>query len=100
MNSIINELNDDSIISTEQFSRIAGVTEKRLRQLAAEGYFPAPKDGRWKALECAKGLIEFYRSAESKKSNGMRRDEELKLAAERKLAELKVAKAEGALLPA
>ncbi|HEV2210841.1 MAG TPA: hypothetical protein VG167_18870 [Verrucomicrobiae bacterium] len=48
-------------ISGDELCEITGLTDRRHRQLATEGYFPSPRKGRYKLHETLAGLFRFFR---------------------------------------
>jgi hypothetical protein len=49
-------------VGSKTVAALAGLTERRLRQLADEGWFPAPVRGRWKLAGVMGGLLRYYRA--------------------------------------
>ncbi|MBL9138658.1 MAG: hypothetical protein JNK85_22505 [Verrucomicrobiales bacterium] len=80
----------DGTMSSEEFSSLTGLTDKRHRQLAKEGWFPPPEDGRWKTAPCIRGMFKYYRgSAErnERKTNIELKNQLLQIAVKAKLHE-------------
>ena len=50
-------------LTATELSAIAELTERRLRQLAAEGHFPAPRRGVYDLTPTIQGLLRYYRNA-------------------------------------
>jgi len=58
-------------ITADQLCEYTGLTDRRHRQLAAEGYFPAPVDGRYLASKALSGVIRYYRDQLHKKEDSL-----------------------------
>lgn len=54
---------ESRLISYEKLRALAGLdlTDRRLRQLAAEGHFPEPIDGQYDWVATLRGLLKYYR---------------------------------------
>ena len=48
-------------ITDTQLARLTGLTERRLRQLANEGWLPKPTERRYPLVEAISGLLRYYR---------------------------------------
>ena len=48
---------DPGTIDTAQLIRLSGLTDRRLRELAREGWLPAPDNGRYQLVAAVQGLI-------------------------------------------
>jgi hypothetical protein len=51
-------------ITVTQLARLSGLTDRRLRELAGEGWFPKPTDGRYQLVPTIQGLLRYYRERE------------------------------------
>lgn len=85
-------------IEGDRLCFITGLTDRRHRQLAKEGYFPPPIRGKYQLVRTLQGLFRYYREAQVKRTGRMEEERELKMAAERKMAELAYEKEVGAVL--
>ena len=56
-------------ISAAELTAFTGYTDRRHRQLADEGYFPKPADGRYERDATHAGLYRFFREMLAKKDN-------------------------------
>jgi len=82
-------------ISSAQFEALAGVTERRLRQLADAGKLPQPKAGRWETVPSVRALVGHYRTNSTPDALDVARLE--KLQAETALLEMTRGEREGDL---
>jgi len=55
-------------VRAEELEEITGLTDRRHRQLAAEGFFPPPEKGCYQMLPALVGIIRFYRTSNEKES--------------------------------
>lgn len=82
-------------ITTKQLESLSNLGERRLRQLAQEGKLPSPVGGNWPMIETIRRLFHLYQESGPE----MSREKLLKMAAQRKLAELEVARVTGLFVP-
>ena len=54
-------------ITALQLARLSGLTERHLRDLAAEGVFPKPVNGLFQLVPTIQGLLRYYREREQKR---------------------------------
>jgi phage terminase Nu1 subunit (DNA packaging protein) len=94
-------------ISWETLENWTGLTDRRMRQLTKEGYFPDPVQGEYKFHETIRGLIRHYQTITSKYTGDRARiqlDRERSRArlekARANIAEIKEARMRNELLPA
>lgn len=59
---------DSGIIDTAQLIRLSGLTDRRLRELAREGWLPAPDNGRYQLVGAIQGLLRYYRERDEKRT--------------------------------
>ena len=52
---------DAGAISVEQLVKLSGLTDRRLRELADEGWFPRPVRNQYPLVEAIAGLLRHYR---------------------------------------
>lgn len=55
---------DLNAIPIAQLARLSGLTDRRLRELASEGWFPKSVDGHYQLVPTIQGLLRFYRERE------------------------------------
>ncbi len=55
---------DAGAISVEQLVKLSGLTDRRLRELAAEGWFPKAVNGQYQLVPTIQGLLRSYREGE------------------------------------
>jgi hypothetical protein len=68
-------------ISAAQLCAFTGYTDKRHRQLANQGYFPPPENGKYQTGPTIAGLFKHFREQLAKKSDSVRKlDERIKTA--------------------
>jgi len=87
-------------ITADKLCALTGLTDRRHRQLAAQGFFPPPIGAHYQLAPTIQGMFRFYREV-SIRHRGTLSDAKLgKTDAERKLAELALKKALREVLPA
>lgn len=59
---------DTGTIDTAQLIRLSGLTDRRLRELAREGWLPVPENGRYPLVGAIQGLLRYYREKDEKRS--------------------------------
>lgn len=91
--SVANGVQKISGTQLETLLRGKGVElgDRRLRQLAQEGYFPEPDRGDYEFLATMLGLIAYYRDLHKKKSDSRKEIEDRIAAAKCKIAEKEAA---------
>ena len=82
-------------ISTAQLESLSNLGERRLRQLSQEGRLPQPMGGQWPMILTIKRLFAVYQESGPE----LAKEKLLKMAAQRKLAELEVGRVTGTLCP-
>jgi hypothetical protein len=55
-------------ITTAQLARLSGLTDRRLRELSAEGWLPKPVDGTCQLVPAIQGLLRYYREREQQRT--------------------------------
>ncbi|HNQ90858.1 MAG TPA: hypothetical protein PKM73_19765 [Verrucomicrobiota bacterium] len=55
---------DTGVITVDQLVKLSGLTDRRLRELAAEGWFPKPVNGQYQLVPTIQGLLRYYRERE------------------------------------
>lgn len=65
-------------ITSDELTELTGFTDRRHRQLASAGYFPAPTRGQYQKEKTKDGIIRYLRELASKK-NGELAQEQLAL---------------------
>lgn len=87
-------------ISADKLCALTGLTDRRHRQLAAQGFFPPPIESQYQLAPTIQGMFRYYREV-SIRAKGTLNDSKLgKTEAERQLAELALKKANREVLPA
>lgn len=84
-------------ISTKDLEKLVGLTEGRLRQIAATGAIPQPTDGAWTYPETVQRLFQHYRRRNELKPLDNAKLQ--KLQAEADLADIQLQRARKVLLP-
>ena len=75
-------------LTADELSGITGLTDRRHRQIAKEGYFPQPLRGSYALRETIAGLLRWHRDQINKRTGTLTEEKQRKLTAERKLIEL------------
>lgn len=57
---------NSGLISSDRLAALTGLTDRRHRQLAKEGYFPEPERGQYELAPTLRGLFKFYREVRQK----------------------------------
>jgi hypothetical protein len=65
----------DGILTSEKLCALTGMTDRRHRQIAAEGFFPSPVKGEYQLSATIKGMFQYYRDQSKRKTQT---DEEIK----------------------
>src|SRR5687767_11675058 len=95
-----NESDDVSIsIRADELCLLTGLTDRRLRQLATQGFYPPPDRGVYQRSETLKGLFRYYREREENDTSALRKEEQGYLRAKRRLAELDLEQKLGIVVP-
>jgi len=55
---------DTGTLSITQAAHLSGLTDRRLRELANEGWFPKSAEGRYQLVPTIQGLLRYYRERE------------------------------------
>lgn len=87
------------ILTAERLCALTGLTDRRHRQIAAEGYFPHPTNGEYQAGPTIAGMFRYYREAYQKTSRTLAEDKRTKLQREIELLDLKIAEQNSELVP-
>jgi hypothetical protein len=81
-------------VSKDWICSITGLSDRRIRQLSHDGYFPAPIRGVYQTEETLKGLFRYYRTKQEERST-LTSERLRKTRAEADRVELEVCKARG-----
>ena len=65
----------DGTLTSEKLCALTGMTDRRHRQIAAEGFFPPPVKGEYQLSATIKGMFQYYRDQSKRKTQT---DEEIK----------------------
>jgi hypothetical protein len=74
-------------LTAEMLSKLTGLTDRRHRQLAQDGYFPSPIKGQYEFAVTIQGMFRYYREEKAKASDGLRIEQEAYTRAGRELRE-------------
>ena len=55
-------------VGSVQLARLSGLTERRLRELASEGWFPRATNGHYPLVPAIQGLLRYYRERDQKRT--------------------------------
>jgi len=86
------------MISGVTLCELSGLTDRRHRQLAAEGFFPPPVRGQYQLRAAIAGLFRFYRELQVKRGANLAQKRERKIDNENTLLELEIAEREAQLI--
>lgn len=78
-------------LTAEQLCGITGLTDRRHRQLATAGYFPAPINGRYVAGKVLVGVIRYQRELITKKNGKLAKEQVALTKARRETAQEELA---------
>lgn len=81
---------DSSTISAEKLCSLTGLTDRRHRQLAKEGYFPSPIKSQYQLAATISGAFRYYRELSQRQTRTLSDDKSLKTRREIELLELKI----------
>jgi hypothetical protein len=85
-------------IEADKLCHLTGLTDRRHRQLAKEGYFPPPLRGKYQLIRTLQGLFRYYREVQVKRTGRFEEERVGKMAADRRTAEVNLEKLLGALI--
>jgi hypothetical protein len=83
------------LISGATLCELSGLTDRRHRQIAAEGFFPPPVRGQYQLRASVAGLFRYYRELQVKRGANLAQKRERKIDNENTLLELEIAREEG-----
>lgn len=86
-------------ISAEKLCALTGLTDRRHRQLAKDGYFPPPLKGEYQLTATIQGMFKHYREAAQRAHRSFAEDKSTKTKREIELLELKIGQQQQALVP-
>lgn len=87
-------LNKTITITSDELREITTLTERRHQQIADEGFFPAPVDGKYQLVPTMAGMIRFYREHNQRMKGRAGEAKDEKTRKESRLLDLKIAKEE------
>lgn len=90
---------DNATISAEKLCALTGLTDRRHRQLAADGYFPPPIGGQYQLTATINGTFRYYRELSQRQTRTLAEDKSLKTKREIELLELKIKTQRQRLVP-
>ena len=79
-------------LTAERLCTLTGLTDRRHRQLAAEGYFPAPIKGQYQLVPTIQGMFRYFRDQMNRGNDEFALERLRKTRAEANLAEIRLAK--------
>lgn len=85
-------------LSAEKLCELSGLTDRRHRQIAAEGFFPPPIKGQYQANSTIRGLLRYYREMTQRSGSGIKQKREAKLDKEVELMDMDIAERKGHLI--
>lgn len=83
---------DTQTISSEMLCTLTGLSDRRHRQLAKDGYFPPPINGQYQLTSTLQGMFRYYREQMNKGSDEYALERLRKTRTEANLAEIRLAK--------
>jgi hypothetical protein len=75
-------------LSAEKLCELSGLTDRRHRQLADEGYFPPPIKGDYQPWPTIRGMFRYFREQLHKKGDSLAAEQKLKCKAQREKTEV------------
>jgi hypothetical protein len=91
-------MSDPATIPAAKLAALTGLTDRRHRQLAAQGYFPAPHRGQYQAWPAIAGLFKYHREQLAKKDDELAVENKKLAKAKRRKAETELAILENGLV--
>ncbi len=79
-------------IPAEQLCTLTGLSDRRHRQLAKDGYFPSPINGQYQLTLTLQGMFRYYREQQNKGNDEFAMERIRKTRTEANLAEIRLAK--------
>ncbi len=83
---------DEQTISGRRLCTLTGLTDRRHRQLAKDGYFPPPIKGQYQLTPTLQGMFRYYRELQHRGNDDFAMERLRKTRAEANLAEIRLAK--------
>lgn len=77
----------DAKISWQDLCALTGLTDRRHRQLAEQGYFPAPIRGHYRRRETVAGLFKYFQEQLTRRDDSLRVEQQKLTAVKRETAE-------------
>jgi len=81
-------------ITAEKLCALSGLTDRRHRQLAKEGYFPNPVESQYQLTPTIQGLFRYYREHNQRTKEKLFVNKDTKTAKEIRLLDIKIANEE------
>lgn len=88
----------EQAITADELCALTGLTDRRHRQLAKDGFFPPPEGSAYQTIPTLRGLFQHYRAINENRTD-LAGEKLGKIAAERRLAELQLARERREVLP-
>lgn len=86
-------------ITAEKLCTLTGLTDRRHRQLAKDGWFPHPSKEGYLLTPTIAGMLKYYRESFQKTSRTLAEDKQVKLKKEIELLDLKIEEQNRQLVP-
>lgn len=90
---------DPQTIDADKLCALTGLTDRRHRQIADQGFFPPPTKGKYQLTPTIAGMFKYYREAYQRATQSLVEDKQVKLKREIELLELKIAEQQKKLVP-
>lgn len=84
-----------TLVTVHDAELLTGLGERRLRQLATEGFFPQPVENQFDLVQTVKGVLGYYRDAKNRYRESVDRLKAVKLERETQKIELELKRMEG-----
>lgn len=82
------------LISAEKLCALSGLSDRRHRQLAGDGYFPPPIESQYQLVPTISGLFRYYREHNQRTKERLVDTKDIKSQRETRLIDLKIAQIE------
>jgi len=94
----LQEPTEKLVLTADELSEWTGLTDKRHRQIADEGYFPPPDDGLYILGETIKGMFRYYRDQAGKAKGKVTELRQVNLERQNRRLEIEIKKIEGEMI--
>lgn len=86
-------------IAWAELEGVTGLSDRRHRQLAKDGHFPAPDNGQYDLMAVIKGLLKFYRETHVSARTTLNDVKQENTVKKNRLLDLQIAKEERRMIP-